>query len=115
MGAGALIIDLRTDHARQRDGIVPGSLHIPRSVLEWRIDPDGPWRNHEVGMDRQLILMCDHGFSSILAAATAVDLGFANAGDVIGGFAAWIAAGLSVGLPSWSTEDDPLPGMRPRD
>ena len=114
--AGALIIDLRTDHERQRDGIVPGSLHVPRSVLEWRIDPDSPWRNAEVGgTDQRLILLCAHGFSSSLAAATAIDLGFNAAGDVIGGFEAWIAAGLPICRPCWRTEDDPLPGMRVRD
>ena len=63
----------------------------------------------------QLILLCDHGFSSSLAAASAVDLGFAGAGDVIGGFEAWRAAGLPTAQPSRRTEDDPLPGMGPRD
>jgi rhodanese-related sulfurtransferase len=114
--AGALVIDLRTDHARQRDGIVPGSLHIPRSVLEWRIDPRSPWRNTEVGgTDQRLIILCAQGFSSSLAAVTAIELGFEATCDVIGGFEAWSAAGLPTRQPCWRTEDDPLPGMRPRD
>jgi rhodanese-related sulfurtransferase len=112
--AGALIIDLRTDHARERDGIVPGSLHIPRSVFEWRIDPASRWRNPEVTNDDRLILLCEHGFSSSLAAATAVDLGFA-AGDVIGGFEAWRASGSPTAQPSRRAEDDALPGMGLRD
>lgn len=95
--AGALLIDLRSDSDRERDGIVPGSLHIPRTVLEWRLEPNGDSRNPHVGdLDQQLILLCDHGFSSILAAATLIDLGFTHSGDVIGGFEAWAHAGLAV-------------------
>jgi rhodanese-related sulfurtransferase len=92
---GALLIDIRSDSDRERDGIVPGSLHIPRTVLEWRFDLDSPWRNpHLGGLDRQIILLCDHGCSTILAAATLSELGYANAGDVIGGYVAWRDAGL---------------------
>jgi rhodanese-related sulfurtransferase len=93
--SGALLIDIRSDLDRARDGIVPGSLHIPRTVLEWRLEPESAWRNPHVGdLDQQIILICDHGCSSILAAATLVELGFTRAGDVIGGFAAWREAGL---------------------
>ena len=92
---GAVLIDIRADVDRERDGIVPGSLHIPRTALEWRVDPDSPWRNpHVGGLDQQIMLLCDHGCSSVLAAATLVDLGFTRAGDVVGGFAAWRDAGL---------------------
>lgn len=95
--AGALLIDIRSDAARDGDGIVPGSLHIPRTVLEWRLAPDSEWRSPDIGgIDQHVILICDHGCSSVLAAATLVDLGFARAGDVIGGFAAWRDAGLPV-------------------
>src|SRR4051794_38937692 len=63
---GALIIDIRSDLDRERDGIVPGALHIPRTVLEWRFDLDSPWRNpHIGGLDQQLLVLCDHGYSSI--------------------------------------------------
>jgi rhodanese-related sulfurtransferase len=93
---GALLIDIRSDLDRERDGVVPRSLHIPRTVLEWRLEPDSAWRNpHVGGLDRQIILICDHGYSSILAAATLVELGFTRAGDVIGGFAAWREGGLA--------------------
>jgi rhodanese-related sulfurtransferase len=92
---GGLLVDIRSDSDRERDGIVPGSLHIPRTVLEWRTDPDSPCRNPYVGgLDQQIILLCDHGCSSILAAAALTDLGFTRAGDVVGGFAAWRAADL---------------------
>jgi rhodanese-related sulfurtransferase len=94
---GALLIDIRSDFERERDGVIPGALHIPRTVLEWRLDPDSDSRNpHIGGLDRQLILVCDHGCSSILAAAGLVDLGFSRSGDVIGGFEAWAQAGLAI-------------------
>lgn len=94
---GALIVDIRSLGDRQRDGVVPGSLHIPRTVLEWRVALDSDFRNPFVGaLDRRLLLLCDHGYSSVLAAATLVELGFRATGDVIGGFEAWRAAGLPV-------------------
>ncbi len=97
MKSGAVLVDIRSESDRERDGIVPGSLHIPRTVLEWRIAPDSTWRNPHVGsVESELIVLCDHGYSSILTAATLVELGFAGAGDVIGGFEAWRDAGLPV-------------------
>ena len=72
--SGALLIDIRSDTDRARNGIVPGSLHIPRTVLEWRADLDSPWRNHRLEkLDQQLILICDHGYATILAAAVLTD------------------------------------------
>jgi len=91
---GALLVDIRSDIDRERDGIVPGSLHIPRTVLEWRLAPDSAWRNPHADTGRRLILLCDHGWSSILAAATLAQLGLTGVGDVIGGFVAWREAGL---------------------
>jgi rhodanese-related sulfurtransferase len=98
VGRGALLVDIRASDCRDRDGVVPGSLHIPRTVLEWRLDPDdGTWRNpHAPGAGDEVILICDHGDSTVLAAVALVDLGFVRAGDVVGGFAAWSAAGLPV-------------------
>jgi rhodanese-related sulfurtransferase len=114
---GALLIDIRADVDRERDGIVPGSLHIPRTVLEWRLAPDSSWRSpHVGGLDQQILLLCDDGCSSVLAAATLAELGFARAGDVIGGFAAWRAAGLPA-APTTAPRRRPgeLAGMRPPD
>jgi rhodanese-related sulfurtransferase len=114
---GALLIDIRGQVDRERDGIVPGSLHIPRTVLEWRLDPESSWRNpHVGGLDQQIVLMCDHGCSSIFAAATLVELGFARAGDVVGGFAAWREAGLpNAPSPPYLRGPDEPAGMRPPD
>jgi rhodanese-related sulfurtransferase len=73
------------------------SLAFPRTVLEWRVALDSPWRNRYLaGLDQRLILICDHGYSSILAASNLVQLGFHRAADVIGGFEAWKEDGLPV-------------------
>ncbi len=115
--AGALLIDIRSDADRERDGIVPGSLHIPRTVLEWRVATDSSSRNPSVGgLDRQLVLVCNHGFSSSLAAATLVELGFVRTGDVVGGFQAWCEAGLpTIECAARQRQPDELPGMGPPD
>jgi rhodanese-related sulfurtransferase len=113
---GALIIDTRSDLDRQRDGIIPGSLHIPRTVLEWRLAPSSPYRTpHVTESNQQLLLICDHGCSSILAAASLVDLGLVGAGDIIGGFAAWSAAGLPITSAPPPRHAHEPPGMRPPD
>jgi MFS family permease len=115
IGKGALLIDIRTDAERERAGIVPGSLHVPRSVLEWRADPECDFRNPAVGdLSRHLIVMCNEGFSSSFAAATLKDLGFARVGDLVGGFAAWEGAGLPVRAAP-NDPGDTLPGMAPPD
>ena len=109
--SGGLIVDIRSDGAREQ-GIVPGSIHVPRTVLEWRVASDSAWRNpHIGGLDRRLVVLCDHGHSSSLAAAALVELGFA-AGDVIGGFEAWRDEGLPLAMPSARGQDE-LPGMGP--
>ena len=117
MQTGALVIAIRSDRERERDGIVGGSLHIPRTVLEWRAAPDSSFRNPHVGaLDRQVILLCDHGYSSILAAAVLTELGFTRAGDVIGGFAAWRDADLPVSRArSGRRSPDEPAGMSPPD
>lgn len=94
---GALLVDTRCGELRDRDGVVPGSVHVPLSVLYWRLDPRSAYRDPALAdADRQVILLCEHGYSSSLAAATLRMLGYERAGDVIGGFEAWAAAGLPV-------------------
>lgn len=94
---GAALIDTRCQDDRRRTGGVPGAIPIPLSVLPWRVDPESPYRDPRVA-DRSLriILMCAHGHSSSLAAATLLDLGFERATDVEGGFAAWAEQGLPI-------------------
>ncbi len=93
----ATLIDTRCGDDRRASGVIPGSVHIPLSVLFWRLDPTSGHHNPTLAdPDRHVILLCTDGYSSSLAAATLVGLGFAHATDVIGGFRAWVAAGLPV-------------------
>jgi rhodanese-related sulfurtransferase len=115
--AGALLIDTRSSDERAREGVIPGALHIPLSVLQWRLDPDNDpvHRNPYVeGLDQQLVIVCAHGFSSSLAAATLQDLGFSRATDVAGGFTAWKEQGLPV-IPAPAVDAEALPGTGPPD
>jgi MFS family permease len=113
MNEGALLIDLRSHDERVRTGVIPGSLHIPRSVLEWRLDPTSDRPNpHIGGFDRPLIVMCAEGFSSSFAAATARDLGYERATDLDGGFGAWDSAGLPVRtLDAEAVQTEGPPGL----
>ena len=94
---GALIVDIRSESQRAADGVVPGAVFVARNVLEWRCDPSSEHRDPRIdGRERQLILMCDEGYQSSLAAATLHDLGLTRTTDLAGGFQAWRAAGLPV-------------------
>jgi len=94
---GALLIDIRPSELRRRDGELPGAIVVDRNVLEWRLDPASPHRLPEVTNHEQVvILVCNEGYASSLAAATLQDLGLRNATDLEGGFAAWAARGLAV-------------------
>ena len=97
IAGGALLLDIRWESQRAADGIVPDAVWFARNVLEWRCDPDCAAYDDRVGgLERRLIVMCDEGYQSSLAAATLQQLGFARATDLVGGFRAWRAAGLPV-------------------
>jgi rhodanese-related sulfurtransferase len=94
---GALLLDIRSERQRRADGVIPGVPWYPRNVLEWRLDPASEAAVPEhTDLERPVILMCNEGYASSLAAATLQDLGFARATDLDGGFQAWLAAGLPV-------------------
>jgi rhodanese-related sulfurtransferase len=96
VAAGAYLVDIRPAAQRQREGEVPGSLIVERNVLEWRFDPASEARLPEAtGYDVDVIILCSEGYTSSLAADALVSLGLHRATDVIGGFLAWAAAGLS--------------------
>jgi rhodanese-related sulfurtransferase len=83
-----------------RDGTIAGALVIARNVLEWRLDPASGHRHPQApGLADHVILLCDEGYQSSLAAATLQQLGFTRATDVDGGFQAWRQAGLPVTPP----------------
>ena len=98
--AGAVLIDIRSESQRDHDGVIPGAKFIPRNVLEWRLDPtSGHSHPSAPKLDDQVIVICNEGYQSSLAAATLQRLGFARATDVDGGFQAWRDAGLDVVNP----------------
>jgi rhodanese-related sulfurtransferase len=95
--AGALIVDTRCAEARHASGVISGSVHVPLSVLYWRLDRTSGHADHTLAdRDRQVILVCADGYSSSLAAATLRDLGFTRATDLAGGFNGWVAAGMPI-------------------
>jgi rhodanese-related sulfurtransferase len=90
-----VIVDLRSHDERARDGIIPGSVHVPRSVLEWRVDAGSGFSNpHVADGNLELILVCHEGYSSSLAASSLTDLGHPRVADLVGGFEGWRDAGL---------------------
>ena len=96
IAAGALLVDTRDGAVRGATGVIPGSVHVPLSVLFWRLDPTSESADPRLAdPNRRVVLICAHGYSSSLAAATLLDLGYERATDVIGGFEAWAAAGLA--------------------
>lgn len=111
LDAGALVVDTRPLEQRQRDGELPGALVIDRNVLEWRLDPTSPHRIAAItGPEVRVILVCNEGYSSSLAAATLQRLGLRYATDLVGGFQAWARAS-SVHEES-SSEVGSRPGVR---
>ena len=82
-----LLVDIRSIDDRERTDVIPGSKHVPLSVVLWRADQTSEWRDDDLA-GRRLCLICRHGESSSLAAAALVYLGV-DAGDLIGGYEAW--------------------------
>ncbi|MFD6324246.1 rhodanese-like domain-containing protein [Streptomyces sp. NPDC058442] len=99
-GGEALLVDIRYAALRDRDGLIPGALVVERNELEWRLDPRGSHRLPEAtGHDLRVVVICDEGYASSLAAESLHRLGLHRATDLIGGFQAWRTAGLPVRAP----------------
>jgi rhodanese-related sulfurtransferase len=93
----ALLVDIRYAALRERDGLVPGALVVERNELEWRLDPRGSHRAAEAtSHDLRVVVICNEGYASSLAAESLHRLGLRRATDLVGGFQAWRAAGLPV-------------------
>jgi rhodanese-related sulfurtransferase len=100
MERDSILVDIRSDEQRARDGEIPGAVRIARNVMEWRCDPAGDARDPQVSdPSKPLILFCDEGYASSLAARILQDLGHPRATDLDGGFRAWRAEGLPVTAP----------------
>lgn len=93
---GALLIDIRPLRDRAAEGEIPDSVPVERIVLEWRLDPHGAYRLPGVTEEAIVILVCNEGYASSLAARDLKRIGLPNATDLVGGFRAWVAAGLPV-------------------
>lgn len=89
---GALVVDIRPEANRRDEGELPGAVVVDRNVLEWRLDPEGAHRLPEAGdPDQVVVLVCNEGYASSLAAATLRQLGLHRATDLDGGYRAWAA------------------------
>jgi rhodanese-related sulfurtransferase len=87
---GGLVVDIRPVERRTADGALPDALVVDRNVLEWRLDPTSPHRLPQLtGADQQIVLVCDEGYATSLAAATLRHLGLTRATDLEGGYQAW--------------------------
>ncbi|MEV4129874.1 rhodanese-like domain-containing protein [Nocardia sp. NPDC049707] len=112
---GAILVDIRPQAQRAREGALPGALVIERNVLEWRLDPSSSARlalanDHDV----EWIIVCSEGYTSSLAAVALQELGLHRATDVIGGYQALKAASLlSVGVraPHFAREVEALAAL----
>ena len=91
---GAVLVDSRPAAQRAATGVIPGSIAVERNYLEWRFDPASDARLPIAGYDLQVIVICQEGYTSSLAAAALHDLGVRRATDLADGIAAWRAAGL---------------------
>jgi rhodanese-related sulfurtransferase len=102
--AGAVLVDIRGDDQIRTHGCIPGTIRIPRNVLEWRADPTCPASDSRIAdLDAVVVIVCQEGYQSSLAASNLHDLGFRHATDLEGGFEAWRAEGL----PIEASDSDP--------
>ena len=91
LAGGALLVDLRPEADRRADGELPGAVVVERIHLEWRLDPTSPDRLAGVSAERPVVLFCNEGYASSLAAAALLDLGLTHVTDLVGGYRAWAA------------------------
>jgi rhodanese-related sulfurtransferase len=94
----AQIVDIR-DPRELSKGTVPGSVHAPRGMLEFWVDPDSPYFKPMWGDEsKEFILMCGGGWRSALAAKALQDMGMSNVAHIEGGWEAWTKAGGAVAM-----------------
>ena len=91
-----VFVDLRDPRELEREGLIPGSFHAPRGMLEFWIDPASPYHKPLFAQPKKFVFYCAGGWRSALAGKTAVDMGLADVAHVDGGFSAWKKAGAPV-------------------
>jgi rhodanese-related sulfurtransferase len=87
-----VIVDVRDIRELQREGRIPGSLHAPRGMLEFWVDPESPYHREIFASGKRFVFYCSKGWRSALATRTVQDMGLAPVGHIAGGFEAWVAA-----------------------
>jgi len=88
---GGLVVDIRPAAQRNAEGELPGAVIVERNVLEWRFDLSGAYSLPEIDdYERPVLIVCSEGYASSLAAASLVELGYGRAGDLEGGYKAWL-------------------------
>ena len=91
----AVLVDLREPAEREATSI-PGSIHVPRGMLEFAADPDLPYHKPELERDKRVILHCASGGRSTLGAKTLKDMGYTNVAHLEGGISRWAEEGKPV-------------------
>lgn len=87
--AGTLLVDLRDVREVKREGKIDEAFHVPRGMLEFWIDPDSPYYQSRFDDAEEVILYCNKGWRSALAAKSLVDMGFTNVAHMDGGMERW--------------------------
>jgi rhodanese-related sulfurtransferase len=87
---GVMLVDLRDIRELKREGKIPGSVHIPRGMLEFWIDPDSPYYKDYFDDACEVIFYCNKGWRSALATQTAQNMGVENVLHMSGGFERWV-------------------------
>lgn len=93
---GALLVDLRESSERAESGAIPGSLHVPRGLLEFVADPSHPLHGADLQPARRTVLYCAAGSWSALAVSTLHELGYSDVAHIDGGMRAWSGAGRPI-------------------
>ena len=90
---GVVFVDIRDVRELEREGIIPGSVHAPRGMLEFWVDPASPYHRDVFAQDKEYVLFCAAGWRSALATKTLMDMGMERVAHVGGGFGAWKQSG----------------------
>lgn len=96
MEQGAVVVDLRDDREILENGRIPGAVHIPRGMLEFRADPTSPYHDDSLEPDKRVILHCASGGRSALGAVTLKEMGYTNVAHLDGGFKSWVEEGKPI-------------------
>ena len=92
----ALFVDVRDVRELDREGMIPGALHVPRGLLEFWIDPASPYHKEVFAEDKGFVFYCSLGWRSAMATDRAREMGLRDICHIAGGFTAWKEVGNPV-------------------